>query len=282
MIIFLKLKEVLVDMAAQGNKRFKKKSFRDICFVNIDLKTDSVNPGNTLGRLSLVTTPIGDFHDITVRALRILEETEYLVCEETKETSKLLRFFNLKKDLHLLNEHNEDDAVADCISQLLKGVSVALVSDCGTPAFADPGLKLVNECINYNIEIDFIHGANSVLSALTVSGFDISRFYFYGFLSPKKEIRLKELKGISSLPHPVILMDTPYRLNNLITDLSNAVPDRRVFLAMNLSTVNEKHLRGKPSEILFLLEEIFNEEKPKAEFILVVDRHSKTKPDPES
>jgi 16S rRNA (cytidine1402-2'-O)-methyltransferase len=266
-------------MAAQGNKKFKKKSFRDYQYVNIDLIPESPKMSNSFGRLSLVTTPIGDFHDITVRALRILKETEYLVCEDTKETSKLLRFFNLKKELHLLNEHNEDEAVAECIKQLLGGVNIALVSDCGTPAFADPGLTLVNECISYNIDIDFIHGANSVLSALTISGFDISRFYFYGFLSPKKEIRIKELKSISVLPHPFILMDTPYRLKNLITDLCDVVPDRRVFLAMNLSTSYEKQLRGKPTELLVNLTEIFGEDKPKAEFIVVVDKHQKEKPE---
>lgn len=280
MITFLKQKEEQAVMAAQGNKKLKKKSFRDFQFLNMDLNTETVIKGSTFGRLSLVTTPIGDFHDITVRALRTLEETPYLVCEDTKETSKLLRFFNIKKELYLLNEHNEDEAVGECIKQLLNGVNVALVSDCGTPAFADPGLKLVNECIAYNIEIDFIHGANSVLSALTVSGFDISRFYFYGFLSPKKEIRVKELKSISSLPHPVILMDTPYRLKNLVTDLITVAPDRRIFLAMDLSTANEKQIRGIPSDVLNSLEEIFGEDKPKAEFIIVVDKHSKEKPEP--
>jgi 16S rRNA (cytidine1402-2'-O)-methyltransferase len=265
-------------MAAQGNKKFKKKSFRDYQFVNIEMNNESVKNDNSFGRLSLVTTPIGDFHDITVRALRILEETLYMVCEDAKETSKLLRFFNIKKELYLLNEHNEDEAVAECIKQLLNGVNVALVSDCGTPAFADPGLKLVNECINYNIDIDFIHGANSVLSALTISGFDISRFYFYGFLSPKKEIRVKELKNVASLNHPVILMDTPYRLKNLITDLVDIVPDRRLFLAMNLSMVNEKQLRGNAVEILKHLHLMFGEDKPKAEFIVVMDKHTKEKP----
>ena len=188
-----------------------------------------------------------------------------------------MRFFNIKKELHLLNEHNEDEAVSECIKQLLAGVNVALVSDCGTPAFADPGLKLVNECINFNIEIDFIHGPNSVLSALTVSGFDISRFYFYGFLSPKKEIRAKELKSIAALTHPVILMDTPYRLKNLITDINEAIPERNVFLAMDLSTSGEKHIRGKAADILDELSNIFGEDKPKAEFIVVLDKFHKEK-----
>ena len=264
-------------MAAQGNKKFRKKSFREYQMMDFEINTESAKPGTSSGRLSLVTTPIGDYHDITIRALKTLEDTPYLVCEDTKETSRLLRFFNIKKELHLLNEHNEDEAVSECIKQLLAGVNVALVSDCGTPAFADPGLKLVNECINFNIEIDFIHGPNSVLSALTVSGFDISRFYFYGFLSPKKEIRAKELKSIAALTHPVILMDTPYRLKNLITDINEAIPERNVFLAMDLSTSGEKHIRGKAADILDELSNIFGEDKPKAEFIVVLDKFHKEK-----
>jgi len=277
MIIFLKQKEAQEAMAAQGNKKFKKKSFRDYQYLNVELNSVPALPGNVFGKLSLVTTPIGDFHDITIRALRVLEETPYLVCEDTKETSKLLRFFNIKKELFLLNEHNEVEAVTECVKQLLNGVDVALVSDCGTPAFADPGLKLVNECINFNIGIDFIHGANSVLSALTISGFDISRFYFFGFPSPKKELRIKELMSISALPHPVILMDTPYRLKNLIIDLDNAIPDRNIFLAMNLSTSYEKQIRGNANEILKQLDLIFGENKPKAEFIAVLDKYHKEK-----
>lgn len=260
-------------MAAQANKKFKK-TFKEIQLYSLE-NNSKVIPfakGNLKGRLSLVTTPIGEYYDITFRALRTLEEAEFLVCEDTKETSKLLRFFGIKKELNLLNEHNEDDAVRDCLTALLSGVNVTLVSDCGTPAFADPGLKLVNECIKCDIEIDFIHGSNSVISAISISGFDTSRFYFYGFLSPKKEIRNSELKSLTALPHPVILMDTPYRLINLMNDLSDIFPERNVFLAMNLSTRDEKQLRGKPSEILNKLKNLFGDLKPKAEFIVVVDK----------
>ena len=184
----MKLTEVQAGMAAQGNKKFKK-TFKEIQLYSIDNESKAIPfvKGNSKGRLSLVTTPIGEFYDITFRALRTIEEAEYLVCEDTKETSKLLRFFDIKKELNLLNEHNEDESVGECIKNLLNGVNVVLVSDCGTPAFADPGLKLVNECIKHDIQIDFIHGANSVISALTISGFDTSRFYFYGFLSPRKK-----------------------------------------------------------------------------------------------
>ncbi|MFA5011319.1 MAG: SAM-dependent methyltransferase [Ignavibacteria bacterium] len=279
-IIFQRPIEVQEVMAAQGNKKSKSKifnkTFKEIQLFNIDklLNSDINNKSSdsVKGRLILVTTPIGDFHDITYRALYSIKDSEYLLCEDTKESSKLLRAFGIKKDLNLLNEHNESVVVPEILKLLLSGVNVTLISDCGTPAFADPGLKLVNECIQNDIKIDFVHGANSVISAITISGFDISRFYFYGFLSPKNEIRIKELKNISSLPHPVILMDTPYRMSNLINDLLAIFPDRNIFLALNLSTKEEKHLRGKPCDIKSQLSAYFGESKPKAEFIVVLDK----------
>lgn len=279
MTIFPIRKEVREVMAARANKKQRHKSFKELQVFNIE-KDKSFFLKNSIsstskGRLSLVTTPIGDYHDITFRALKIIRDSEFLICEDLKESSKLLRFFGIKKDMHLLNEHNENDAVQEYINILLSGKNITLISDCGTPAFADPGRSLVNACIQNEIEIDFIHGANSVLSAVTISGFDISRFYFYGFLSPKKEIRLKELRNISSLPHPVILMDTPYRLSNLINDLIVSVPERNIFLALDLSTKSEKQLRGKPNEILSQLSDIFLDTKPKAEFIVVVDKYQK-------
>ncbi len=279
MTIFQIQKEVQEVMAARANKKLRQKSFSEIQVFNFEkekaFSLKSNKSESSLGRLILVTTPIGDYHDITFRALKSIRESEYLLCEDLKESSKLLRFFGIKKEMHLLNEHNEKDAVHEYINVLLSGKNVTLISDCGTPAFADPGLSLVNACIQNNIEIDFIHGANSVISAVTISGFDISRFYFYGFLSPKNEVRLKELKKISTLPFPVILMDTPYRLSNLINDLTVIVPERDIFLALNLSSKDEKQLRGKPNEILSQLTDLFGDNKPKAEFIVVLDKFVK-------
>lgn len=266
-------------MAARANKKPRQKSFSEIQVFTIEkekvFSLKSNKSDSSLGKLILVTTPIGDYHDITFRALKEIRESEYLLCEDLRESSKLLRFFGIKKEMHLLNEHNEEDAVQEYINVLLSCKNVTLISDCGTPAFADPGLSLVNACIQNNIEIDFIHGANSVISALTISGFDISRFYFYGFLSPKNELRLKELRNIVTLPHPVILMDTPYRLSNLINDLIFTIPERNIFLALNLSSKNEKQLRGKPNEILSQLTDLFGDNKPKAEFIVVLDKFGK-------
>lgn len=268
-------------MAARGNKRIRNKklsgkTFEEIRLFSLDSNQSenfNVAPQKAMGKLVLVSTPIGSYYDITLRALRIIKEASVLVCEDTKETSKLLRFFGIKKELHILNEHNEGESVPEYINMMLSGKDVTLVSDCGTPAFADPGLLLVNDCIANNIDIDFIHGANSVISAVVVSGFDISRFYFYGFLSPKNEIRAKEIRNISNLPHPVILMDTPYRLQNLLNDINAIIPERKLSLSMNLSTPGEKHLRGTSSVIISYLKDIFGDTKPKAEFILVLDKH---------
>ena len=260
-------------MAARGNKKFRKDkpTFNQIYReVEISLPVETFTEDTNKGKLYLVSTPIGDYSDITIRALKVLNESDFIICEDRKITSRLLRFFDIKKELKILDEHNEAESAAGYAGEILSGKTVSLVSDCGTPVFADPGLRLVRECINFGIPMEFVHGANSVISSIVTSGFDISRFYFYGFLSPKKEIRVKELTGISHLDHPVILMDTPYRLMTLLEDISGIIPDREIFLAINLSTAKEKFFRGTTSEVIAGLKQHFGEEKPKAEFVLVI------------
>ncbi|MDD5361521.1 MAG: SAM-dependent methyltransferase [Ignavibacteria bacterium] len=260
-------------MAARGNKKFRKDkpTFSQIYReVEVSLPLDSVSNEDKKGKLYLVSTPIGDYSDITIRALKVLDESDYIICEDTKITSRLLRFFGIKKEMKILDEHNEAETAINYAGEIAAGKTAALVSDCGTPVFADPGLRLVRECINFGIPMEFVHGANSVISTIVVSGFDISRFYFYGFLSPKREIRVKEISGISGLDYPVILMDTPYRLITLLDDISDKIPEREIFLATNLSTDSEKFFRGRPEEIKSALKLHFGEEKPKAEFVLVI------------
>ncbi|MBK6537236.1 MAG: hypothetical protein IPG09_05475 [Ignavibacteria bacterium] len=146
------------------------------------------------GVLNIVSTPIGDYSDITLRALRILNESDYVICEEYKEASKLLRFFEIKKELKSLNEHNDTDSSDEIFLDLLNGKNLSIISDCGTPVFSDPGSIILQKCIDANIKIEFIGGANSVIASIVLSGFDISRFYYAGFLSPKSEIRKKNCR----------------------------------------------------------------------------------------
>ncbi len=227
---------------------------------------------NKNGILFIVSTPIGNYFDITIRAVDTLKNTEIIVCEEIKEYNKLAKFLNINKEPILLNEHNELSATDEIVKLLLEGNNVSLISDSGTPAFSDPGRYLINKCIDYIIKVEFIAGANSVLAALVMCGFDISRFYFLGFLSPKTNIRRKELMELSKLDRAIILMDTPYRLLTLLSDLKTTIPTRRIFIGLNLTQNNEKGYRGTAEEIIKQLVNEFGEKKIKGEFILIIDK----------
>ena len=227
---------------------------------------------NTQNALYLVSTPIGNYADMTIRALKSLQEADIIVCEEYKEAARLLKFFDIKKDLLQLNEHNESEEAENIAIEILNGKKVALISDCGTPLFADPGKLLLEKCIEFNIKVEFLHGANSVLTALVTSGFDISRFHFLGFLSPKKDIRERELKDLKYIERTFVILDTPYRLTTLIQDMEKHLPDRNLFLGIDLTMNNEMQLRGTASKILSEINALSPDKKLKGEFVLVVEK----------
>lgn len=219
------------------------------------------------GILNIISTPIGNYADITLRSLRMLTEADYIICEEYKEAARLLKFFDIKKDLKQINEHNEEELDDEIIHDLLAGKNISLISDCGTPLFADPGNTLLNRCIELNLKVDFIPGANSLLAAIVLSGFDISRFLYYGFLSPKAEIRKSELKTIKNFEKVIAIFEAPYRLRQVLEDINQYMPERDLFIGVNLTTPEEMQLRGKASEILNSLEEKF-----KGEFVIIINK----------
>jgi 16S rRNA (cytidine1402-2'-O)-methyltransferase len=221
------------------------------------------------GVLNIVTTPIGDYSDMTLRALRTLTECDYVVCEEYKEAAKLLRFFDLKKELRSMNEHNEKEESDEIFMDLAQGKNIALISDCGTPLFSDPGSILLQKCIDANLKMEFISGANSVLASVVLSGFDISRFYFMGFLSPKADIRKQEIRKLKFLDKAVVLMDAPYRLKVLLKDISDIFEERKIFVAFNITMPQERKFRGTAAAIL---DEI-GEGNLKGEFVIVIDKY---------
>lgn len=227
------------------------------------------------GILYLVTTPIGNYADMSLRALRTLKECDAIICEEYKEAVRLLKFFDIKKDLLQLNEHNEQEEAGKIAFEILNGKKIALISDCGTPLFADPGKLLLEKCIEFGIKVEFLHGANSVLTAVVLSGFDISRFHYLGFLSPKKEIRERELKSLKNIERTFVILDTPYRLTNLISEMKIYLPDRNLFLGIDLTMSNEMQLRGRAELILSDIHALSPEKKLKGEFVLVVDKIQK-------
>ena len=220
------------------------------------------NPGN----LYIVSTPIGNWDDITLRAMKILRKVDILVCEEYREGSTLLKKLSLPtRELITLNEHNENEQVEIVIQKLTEGANIALISDCGTPVFADPGHLLINRATQMKIEVIPIPGPSSLMAALSVLDFKLDRFYFAGFLPREKDQRRNMLNSLKSIDVPIILMDTPYRLQKLLEEVEQTFgKNRRITLAINITMENEKFLRGTVVEIKQKLTQ------KKAEFILIV------------
>jgi 16S rRNA (cytidine1402-2'-O)-methyltransferase len=198
--------------------------------------------------------------------LKILEEVDFLVCEEFRVGSTLLKKLSLPtKELIDLNEHNESEQVGIVVQKLFDGANVALISDCGTPVFADPGHLLINQATQMGIEVVPIPGASSLMAALSVLDFKLDRFYFAGFLPREKDHRKNVLNSLRAMDVPIILMDTPYRLQKLLEEVGQTFgKNRRITLGINITMDNEKFLRGTVVEISRQLNQ------KKAEFILVV------------
>jgi 16S rRNA (cytidine1402-2'-O)-methyltransferase len=220
-------------------------------------------------KLYLVSTPIGNYDDITLRALKILKEADFIICEEFKEARRLLSHYQIEKELFELNEHNENEVANEILLRILSGAeSAALISDAGTPLFSDPGHLLVELCISQKIDVVPVPGANSLLPALIGSGFDFEKFYYYGWLSPKKDIRRKELLRLKGIREIIVLLDTPYRLKSLLTDVVKILgKDLRTVLAFDLTMKTEKFYRGTAERILNIAEQ----KNLKGEFVLILD-----------
>lgn len=221
-----------------------------------------------LGKLYIVSTPIGNYEDITLRALRILKEVDFIICEEFKEARRLLSHFNIHKELSSINEHNESKNADEIILKLTEGKSAALISDCGTPLFSDPGHLLVQLAIQNRIEIIPIPGTSSLLAALVGSGMNFEKFYYYGWLSPKKDIRKKQLLEMKKRNEIIVLMDTPYRLKTLLEDVNKFMGKNvPVVLAYELTKPKENFYRGTCENVLRIVEN----ENLKGEFVLIVN-----------
>ena len=218
--------------------------------------------------LYITPTPIGNYDDITLRALRVLKEVDFIICEELKPANRLLTHYKITKELISLNEHNQSDVSQDIANRLLEGKSAALISDAGTPLFSDPGHILVDFCISYKIRIVPLPGANSLIPTLISSGLDIEKFYHYGWLSPKKEIRKQELFKLKKIRELIVLMETPYRLRRILEDIIVSFgQQQRIVLAYKLTMPEERIIRDSVSKVLKEVEK----NNLKGEFVLLVD-----------
>jgi len=215
-----------------------------------------------------VPVPIGNYEDITLRALTVLKSADYIVCEEYKEAVRLLAAFEIKKELLSINEHNEREETPRLIRLLREGKSIALISDCGTPLFSDPGHYLLSQALEAGIKVTPLPGASSLMPALSGSGLHAEKFFYFGWLSPKKEIRKNELLRLKKIREVIVILDTPYRLQSLLRDCTEIIGgDIYAVLAYEISKPGEQFMRMP----LQRMTAVAQKDALKGEFVLLID-----------
>jgi 16S rRNA (cytidine1402-2'-O)-methyltransferase len=233
----------------------------------------SPSPNSTKGSLYIVSTPIGNREDITLRALHILKEVDLIAAEDTRHTILLLRHFGIQTPLTSYFEGNELKKREFILSKLKQGHRVALVSDAGTPGISDPGFRLIQTAIENQIPIIPIPGPSAVITALSVSGLPTDAFLFKGFLphkSKKKKDFLQQLEGIRET---LIFYESPHRLSETLNNIFDILGDREMVLTRELTKVYEEVIRGKVSEIQTQI----GERKLKGEITLVISGRTRKK-----
>ena len=219
-----------------------------------------------MSKLYIVPTPIGNLDDITLRAIKVLSEADYILAEDTRTTAFLLKHLGIEKKLyshHKFNEHATSASVAEAIGE---GHTVALVSDAGTPGISDPGFLLVRTCVEAGIEVETLPGATAFVPALVQSGFPCDRFCFEGFL-PQKKGRSKRLQELSSESRSIIFYESPFRVVKCLKQLAETFgEERKVSVSRELTKKFEQTVRGTIAEVL----EHFRQHEPKGEFVIVV------------
>lgn len=214
--------------------------------------------------LYLVATPIGDNSEITLRALEILKKCPLIICESTKEASKLLRAHGITgKTYEVLDEHSTLEDKKNLVP-LCREQDVALVTDCGTPGFCDPGADLVRLCRQARVPVKSALGASALMGLLSLSGQRLDEFLFRGFLPAETESRRKALQELSKERRAIIIMDTPYRLKKTLADMKEFFSKRKFLLTLNLSQETEQTIEGSIDDLLSQLK------MDKAEFMLLV------------
>jgi 16S rRNA (cytidine1402-2'-O)-methyltransferase len=216
--------------------------------------------------LYLVSTPIGNLEDITLRALNILKKVDIIACEDTRHSLKLLNFYEIKKHLISYHSYNEKNSSSGIIKLLSEGKSIALISDGGTPCISDPGYLVVKQCIENGYKVIPVPGASSFLALLVSSGFRTDSFYFHGFLSPKEGKRKKQLTAMKEDETTHIIFESPYRLIKTVDNIGEVFPDKIICIGKELTKINEKISIGKAS----ILKKNLENEKILGEFILLI------------
>ena len=221
---------------------------------------------NSTGTLYLVSTPIGNLEDITLRALRILKEVELIAAEDTRQTRRLLTHYAIQTPVTSYFEGNQLAKRDKLLARLKDGETIALVSDAGTPTISDPGYPLLQACIAEGIPIVPIPGPSAVITAAAVSGLPLHNFTFEGFLSPKAGKRKRQLTELKTEKRTLILFESPHRLVRFLADVLEVIGERNIVIARELTKRFEEIFRGNVSEAL----EKFQDTAPRGEFTILI------------
>jgi len=220
------------------------------------------------GKLYIIASPIGNLSDITLRALEVLKEVDMILSEDTRETDKILKKYEINKPQLSYRDQNHDYIFPRLVESLENGLSLALISDSGTPLISDPGYKLVRDLIKKGIEIVSIPGPCAAISALASSGFPTDKFSFVGFLPKSSGDRAKILNSYGNLDSTLIIYESPFRVGKLLSEIYENLGERHVCLANEITKVHEKILRGNVSLVL----EAVKSKRLKGEYVVLVGK----------
>lgn len=217
----------------------------------------------------IVPTPLGNPEDITLRAVRVLKEVDFVVCEHHKEYIRLVTSLQIPVKEWIECQRKDSESCLERLDEFLDaGKKGALVSDCGSPVFEDPGFPVLRYVAGKGIKLVSLPGANSLITSLPLSPFEIRSFYFAGFISQKKGIREQELRSLLKRKEWVILLETPYRLKNILELMQSIAPKRNIVLPFNLTLADEAVYSGTAADILNALS---RDNKEKGEFLLLIE-----------
>ncbi len=216
--------------------------------------------------LYVVATPIGNLGDITLRAIETLKSVDVVAAEDTRRSGMLLKHLGIKKPFISYHEHNEATRTAELVERLARGENVALITDAGTPALSDPGLRLIRECIKREVPFTIIPGPSSILTALLGSGFSTHKFSFRGFLPVRSGKRERELRAAAESEATVIFFESPYRLTKTLAACVDIMSDRQLCVAREMTKKFEEFRSGTANELLAH----YQLHPPKGEVVLVI------------
>ena len=223
-----------------------------------------------MAKLYIVPTPIGNLEDITLRAINVFKSVDFILAEDTRTSSHLMRHLGIEKPMHSHHKFNEHATVGRVVESIAAGKDVALVSDAGTPGISDPGFLLVRRCVEEGIEVVTLPGPTALIPALVQSGFPCDRFCFEGFL-PQKKGRMKRLEELSSETRTVIFYESPYRVVKCLEQIAETFgTERRVAVVREITKKFEETVRGTVAEAIAH----FKAHEPKGEFVIVVEGYN--------